>query len=94
MEGDSKICVDALNSDLSSIWRNKWDLSLISVSSTELWEMNKHVEREEVKRRKGKKKQRERELGKSEKTEIELWFLEWIQHNTSYLYINELTLIQ
>ena len=94
MEGDSKICVDALNSDLSSIWRNKWYLSLISVSSRELWEMNKHVEREEVKRRKGKKKQRERELGKSEKTEIELWFLEWIQYNTSYLYINELTLIQ
>ena len=92
MEGDSKICVDALNSDLSSIWRNKWYLSLISVSSTELWEMNKHVEREEVKRR--KEKQRERELGKSEKTEIELWFLEWIQYNTSYLYINELTLIQ
>ena len=94
MEGDSKICVDALNSDLSSIWRNKWYLSLISVSSRELWEMNKHVEREEVKRRKGKKKQRERELGKSEKTKIELWFLEWIQYNTSYLYINELTLIQ
>ena len=94
MEGDSKICVDALNSDLSSIWRNKWYLSLISVSSRELWEMNKHVEREEVKRRKGKKKQRERELGKSEKTEIELWFLEWIQYNTSYLYINELTLIK
>ena len=94
MEGDSKICVDALNSDLSSIWRNKWYLSLISVSSRELWEMNKHVEREEVKRRKGKKKQRERELGKSEKIEIELWFLEWIQYNTSYLYINELTLIQ
>ena len=56
--------------------------------------MNKHVEREEVKRRKGKKKQRERELGKSEKTEIELWFLEWIQYNTSYLYINELTRIK
>ena len=71
MEGDSKICVDALNSDLSSIWRNKWYLSLISVSSRELWEMNKHVEREEVKRRKGKT-ERERELGKSEKTEIEL----------------------
>ena len=33
--------------------------------------MNKHVEREEVKRRKGKT-ERERELGKSEKTEIEL----------------------
>ena len=33
--------------------------------------MNKYVKREEVKRRKGKI-ERERELGKSEKTKIEL----------------------